>query len=48
MKKRSKKERIERARREAENLPSVRRLRELVERGYAELEERRKTDPNYR
>lgn len=45
MKKRSKKERIERARREAENMPSVRRLRELVERGYAELEERRRSKP---
>ncbi len=48
MKKRSKKERIERARREAENLPSVRRLRELVERGFAELEERRRLNPDAR
>jgi hypothetical protein len=35
-------------RREAEELPSVRLLRELYERGMAELEERRRIDPNYR
>jgi hypothetical protein len=45
MKKRTKKERIERARREAENAPIVRQLRELYDRGMAELEERRKIDP---
>jgi hypothetical protein len=45
MKKRTKKERIEQARREAENSPIVRQLRELYERGMAELEERRKADP---
>jgi hypothetical protein len=39
--KRSKKEIVERARREAENRPSIRRLRELAERGQAELEARR-------
>jgi hypothetical protein len=48
MKKRSKRERIERARREAENSPIVRQLRELYARGMAEIEERRKIDPNYR
>jgi hypothetical protein len=47
-KKRSKKEISERARREAENSPIVRQLRELYERGMAEVEERRKADPNYR
>lgn len=36
------KQQIERARRKAENDPSGRRLRELVERGRAELEARRK------
>ncbi len=39
-KKRSKKEISEEARREAENMPSVRRLREIVEKGYADLERR--------
>jgi hypothetical protein len=43
-KKKSKKEIVERARREAENLPSVRRARELAERGLAELEARRRGD----
>ena len=43
-----KKERSERARREAENSPIVRQLRELYARGMAELEERRKLDPNAR
>jgi len=47
-KKRSKQERIEASRRDAENIPSVRMLRELYERGMAEIEERRKVDPNYR
>jgi len=47
-KKRTKRERSERARREAENSPIVRQLRELYERGMAELEERRKLDPNAR
>jgi hypothetical protein len=47
-KKRSKKERDNEMRREAEELPSVRLLRELYERGMAELEERRRIDPNYR
>jgi hypothetical protein len=32
----------------AENSPIVRQLRELYERGMAELEERRKLDPDYR
>ncbi len=41
---RSKKEIVERARREAENRPSIRRLRELAERGQAELEARRRGD----
>ena len=39
-KKRSKKEIREQTDRDAENMPSVRRLRELVERGMAELEAR--------
>ena len=39
--KKSRKEIVERARREAENRPSIRRLRELAERGQAELEARR-------
>jgi hypothetical protein len=47
-KKRSKKEIREQRRREAENMASVRQLRELYERGMAEVEERRKIDPNYR
>jgi hypothetical protein len=32
----------------AEDSPIVRQLRELYERGMAELEQRRKVDPNYR
>ena len=40
--KRSKKEISEQAQREAENLPSVRQLRELYARGMADLEARRK------
>jgi hypothetical protein len=40
--KRSKKEISEQAGREAENLPSVRLLRELVAKGKADLEARRK------
>jgi hypothetical protein len=47
-KKMGRKERSERARIEAENSPIVRQLRELYERGMAELEERRKLDPNAR
>jgi hypothetical protein len=43
-KKRSKKERSERARREAENSPIVRQLRELYARGMAELQERRQAE----
>ncbi|MEX2103098.1 MAG: hypothetical protein WD805_03975 [Gaiellaceae bacterium] len=39
--KKSKKEIAERALREAENNPNVRRLRELAERGQAELDARR-------
>lgn len=39
--KKSRKEIVERARREAENRPSIRRLRELAERGQAEFEARR-------
>jgi hypothetical protein len=46
--KRTKKERIEASLREGENIPSVRMLRELYARGMAEVEERRKIDPNYR
>jgi len=46
--KRSKKEISEQARVRAENSPTVRRLRELVARGEAELEERRRLDPNAR
>jgi hypothetical protein len=42
--KRSKKEIAEQAQREAENRPSIRRLRELAERGQAELEARRRRD----
>jgi hypothetical protein len=42
--KRSKKEISEQAGREAENMPSVRLLRELVAKGRAELETRRKAE----
>jgi hypothetical protein len=42
--KRSKKEIVEQIRREAENRPSIRRVRELAERGQAELEARRRRD----
>jgi hypothetical protein len=42
------KEISEQARIEAENSPIVRQLRELYERGMAELAERRKIDPNAR
>jgi hypothetical protein len=38
------KDRRERARRKAENDPSARRLRELVDRGRAELEARRRAE----
>jgi hypothetical protein len=47
-KKKSRKERMEEARREAENSPIVRQLREIYARNMAEIEERRKIDPNYR
>jgi hypothetical protein len=47
-KKKSRKERSEEARREAENTPIVRQLRELYEQGMAEIAERRRRDPNYR
>ena len=47
-KKKSGKERSERARINAENSPIVRQLRQLHERGVAEIEERRKLDPNAR
>jgi predicted transcriptional regulator len=47
-KKMSGKEISERARINAENSPIVRQLRELYERGMAEIEERRKLDPNAR
>ena len=47
-KKLSRKERSEQIRIEAENSPIVRQLRELYERGMAEIEERRKLDPNAR
>jgi hypothetical protein len=42
--KKSRKERIEELRREAANHPPIRRLRELAERGQAELEARRRGD----
>jgi hypothetical protein len=42
--KRSKKEIAEQAQREAENRPSIRRLRELAERAQAELDARRRRD----
>jgi hypothetical protein len=41
MKRETKKEKVDRIHRESENLPSVRRLRERVERGYVELERRK-------
>jgi hypothetical protein len=44
-KERSNKERSDASRRESENLPIV---RQLYARGMAEIEERRKVDPNYR
>ena len=44
----SRKEISERVRIDAENSPIVRQLRELYERGMAEIEERRKLDPNAR
>jgi hypothetical protein len=47
-KKMSRKERSERARIDAEDSPIVRQLRELYARGMAEIEERRKLDPNAR
>ena len=47
-KKMCRKERSERARINAENSPIVRQLRELYDRGMAELAERRKLDPNAR
>ena len=47
-KKRSKKEISEQARIEAENSPTVRELRQLVARGRAELEERRRRRPDAR
>ena len=42
--KRISKERLEEIRREAENHPPIRRLRELAERGEADLEARRRSD----
>jgi hypothetical protein len=42
--KRISKERLDEIRREAENLPSVRRMRALAERAQAELEARRRSD----
>ena len=47
-KKKKRREISERPRVEAENSPIVRSLRELYERGMAEIEERRKLDPNAR
>jgi hypothetical protein len=44
----SRKEISEQAGIEAENSPIVRQLRELYARGMAEIEERRKLDPNAR
>jgi hypothetical protein len=46
--KKTKKQISEESRRRAEDSPIVRQLRELYERGMAEVEERRKIDPNYR
>jgi hypothetical protein len=43
--KRSKKEIVESARRKAESRPSIRRLRDLAERGQAELDARRSGRP---
>jgi hypothetical protein len=48
MKKETRQQKIERIRREAESDPSGRRLRELYERGKAELEQRRRLDPDPR
>lgn len=47
-KRKSKREIAAEARREAENSPIVRQLRELYTRGMAEVAERRKLDPDYR
>ena len=47
-KKLTRKEISERARLNAENSPIVRQLRELYERGMAEIAERQKLDPNAR
>jgi hypothetical protein len=47
-KKKSKKDREEAIRRAAEESPRLRHLLEAYERGMAELEERRRIDPNYR
>jgi hypothetical protein len=47
-KKMSEKEREEAMRRAAEKLPRLKHLLEVYERGMAELEERRRIDPNYR
>ncbi|HEY7018942.1 MAG TPA: hypothetical protein VH297_10790 [Gaiellaceae bacterium] len=46
--KRTKKQVSDEARRRAEASPAVRQLRELYARGMAEVEERRKVDPEYR
>jgi hypothetical protein len=46
--KRSRKEISEQARIEAESSPIVRQLRELYARGMAEVEERRRLNPDYR
>ena len=43
-KKETRQEKIERIRRDAENVPSVKRLRELVARAEAELEARRRAE----
>jgi hypothetical protein len=47
-KKKTKKQIREERQARAEDSPIVRQLRELYERGMAEVEERRKVDPNYR
>jgi len=47
-KKRSKKERYEQAHRDAENSPIVRQLRELYERGMAELQAKRDAEQQQR
>jgi hypothetical protein len=44
MKKRISRERLEQIRREVDNNPNIRRLRELAERGQAELDARKRAE----